>query len=113
MTTTSREPFRPTIDDDACYMERVTFADGRTGKAKVFAGRVVRARIETMEYTDSGEEPTYGEVTQDPQTGVITGVSSTHTATWSPITGEEAAVIRRQAAERRRAMWEVIASVGA
>ncbi|MFD7669062.1 hypothetical protein [Streptomyces sp. NPDC059788] len=92
MATTSRKPCRTTIDDDACYMERMNFADGRNGKAKVFSGCAVRARFEALEYTDSGEEPAYGEITQNPQMDVIAGVSSAPTAVWSPITAEEAVV---------------------
>lgn len=109
----------PAIADGELYAEQITFPNGREGRTRAFLGRAVRERLAAMTYTDTGEEPTYGTVTQDPATGVITGISTTapsvgahHTATWTPITAEELDALRRDDAARWQRVWAAAASAG-
>ncbi|MFJ2217936.1 hypothetical protein ACIQVO_36000 [Streptomyces sp. NPDC101062] len=114
------EHFKPTINDYGHYAERTVFTGGREGEARVFIGTEVRDRIDAMTYTDYGEDWTYTTVSQDPETHVITGSTTTspdqanhHTATWTPITDEQAHAFHQARAEEWKELWRIVASVGA
>ncbi|MEV8335577.1 hypothetical protein [Streptomyces niveus] len=113
------EYFQPIISDYGYYAERMVFPDGREGDMRVFTGTAVRDRIDQMTYTDSGEEWVYKDVTQDPHSRIITGVTTTspdkanhHTATWAPITvGQRDSFEEARAAEWQE-FWQAVAAVG-
>ncbi|TLS44919.1 hypothetical protein FE633_17385 [Streptomyces montanus] len=80
----------------------------------------MRDRIDQMTYTDYGEDWVYTSVTQDPDTGVITGITTTssakdahHTALWAPITTAQRDAYQRAEEKKWREFWKVVASVGA
>ncbi|TQE33176.1 hypothetical protein [Streptomyces ipomoeae] len=120
MSKSPSQQFQPDIDDDGFYAERIVFTGGREGETRIYTGAAVRERIDAMTYTDFGEDWVYKTVSQDPETRVITGVTTTspavdahHTATWTPITPEEKDAFQRARAAERQRMWQVVASVGA
>lgn len=106
------------IDDYATYSETTEHENGHTSRPVIVQGRQARQRMTATVYTADGEAPEYQVVVQDPETGVITGISTAvkhgrHTTTWTRIDGGEQDRIRQERDAQRARMWQAAAAAGA